>query len=600
LSGIGKWIGLKQLRFVGARLPISGPNSILGRVAKYEPIETMYTLARIGGDLANGEGGFLGKEAMSWTYDLLASRPNSTDELEARISRSMIGLPRTSAVAHGHVLSLLQLLVLTRGNPAGRIASDGELAFLMLALNDHIPEWEREAAESLEPLHEHLATLLCARVFGRSFDDPMRFLVRLVAIFGGDVVDGPISAEEWRAIQEEAFGCPFEEYARAFLGPIFTLSQGWCGSGKSEDAPIVFRVQWEGSGRRARYKRWLDEASIPSGEVARAFEGPTLPSGLPKIPALFFRTPFVDVGGKLVALAPWHFWDHVRLGTWGKLNMAAKKVLRTDSAQKFTSLFGYLFERWCALVARNAAQSAVFRERLIIPVKPGVREIEDIVVLDAQTVALFSVKSGLVPEGQVKVTDDPSKAYRWLEKFFFEPVTESRSRGFRGGVLRQLDKKIEAIRRGEFIDRGIAADVTILPVVVVFDSVCESGPLYVWLHEQCERMGLISARDGVRPVTVLDPEDFEGLFALAASGLGVCALLLERTEGEAFLEPVGHFLHRKTNGVPAKLRPAFIQERFDELVAASLETVKEIEAEHKAWTSSTGGSQPVDDHPQRL
>jgi hypothetical protein len=181
------------------------------------------------------------------------------------------------------------------------------------------------------------------------------------------------------------------------------------------------------------------------------------------------------------------------------------------------------------------------------------------------------------------VADDPSKAYRWLEKFFFEPPAKSKKKRERGGALQQLNKKIDSIRRGEFADRGIPSDALVLPVVVTFDHVCESGHLYMWLDDECERLYLVSARHGVRPATVLEIEDFEALFALAGAGGGVCNLLMAKTEGEALHEAAGHFLQRKAND-PSKLRLPFLQKRFDELVPAIIATVREIEREHQMLT----------------
>src|SRR6185369_3083237 len=54
-------------------------------------------------------------------------------------------------------------------------------------------------------------------------------------------------------------------------------------------------------------------------------------------PGAFFRTPFIRIADRLVGLSPWHMKDHASFGTWGKLNAASKKVLKTDSNQRFTA-----------------------------------------------------------------------------------------------------------------------------------------------------------------------------------------------------------------------------------------------------------------------
>ena len=110
-----------------------------------------------------------------------------------------------------------------------------------------------------------------------------------------------------------------------------------------------------------------------------------------------------DFGDKLVGLSPWHVKDHVLFGTWAKLNAACKRVLKTDSIQTFASAFGYCFEEACADIAREAAGSSQFRDHLILPSQPGADdEIEDVVLVDEDVVALLSAKASLVPEASLR------------------------------------------------------------------------------------------------------------------------------------------------------------------------------------------------------
>lgn len=151
----------------------------------------------------------------------------------------------------------------------------------------------------------------------------------------------------------------------------------------------------------------------------------------------------------------------------------------------------------------------------------------------------------------------------------------------------QLNKKIDAIRQGDFVARGIPRDALVLPAVVTFDHVCESGPLYIWLQDECQRKEIVSGRENVRPVTVLEIEDFEALFALAGTGSGVCNLLGAKTEGDALYEAFGHFVQRKA-GNPAKLRLPFLEERFERLIATIVNSLRDIEVEHQALTKGAG------------
>ena len=156
--------------------------------------------------------------------------------------------------------------------------------------------------------------------------------------------------------------------------------------------------------------------------AATAFSGRTLGSSLPGLPPSYFRTPFVSVDDKLLALSPWHVHqDHARLGTWAKPNAAAKTVLRTKSNQTFSSAFGEFFERWCAEIAREAAGMNGFRDALILPGSPGsADEIEDVVLIQGDTAAFLSVKASLVPEAALKGATRRSDAVDWLRRFFFE------------------------------------------------------------------------------------------------------------------------------------------------------------------------------------
>ena len=72
-------------------------------------------------------------------------------------------------------------------------------------------------------------------------------------------------------------------------------------------------------------------------------------------------------------------------------------------------------------------------------------------------------------------------------------------------------------------------DALVVPGIISFDNVGESGALYNWLEQECERRHLL-ADTRVRPLTVITPEDYEGVMALGARGDGVCRLLVEKTE----------------------------------------------------------------------
>jgi len=234
------WTPLSQL--IGAKLPLE---QILRTVGGFNRREGLFTLSCVAADLANTSGGILGKEARAWTHDLLVQRAGSPNALEDAVSRAVARLGKGTAIAHGHVLFVLQHLLLTLGSDEGRRPDDGQLAFLMLALNDYLPSWSEETP-ALSATEATLASMFFATIFNESSDDPLRFLMRLVGIVGGNISGGPISADEWRAIQAEAFGCSFEEYVEQFLVPVFMLSRSWT----SKEPPVLAPSAWTRGMRR--------------------------------------------------------------------------------------------------------------------------------------------------------------------------------------------------------------------------------------------------------------------------------------------------------------------------------------------------------------
>jgi hypothetical protein len=559
------WTPLSQL--VGAKMPVE---KILAKVCLFDRREGLFTLCKIASDLANSDGGITGPVARSWTHDLLVQRVGSQDPFEDAVSRAVAQLGQGTAIVHGHVLFLLQFLIVAHGSDTGTRPHDGELAFLMLALNDHIPEWSEESP-GLSTTEEVLGSMLFSTIFNQTSDDPLRFMLRITEIIDGDVEGGPISASDWARMQVEAFGCSFSEYAERFLVPVFMLSRGW----GSKEVPVLAPAAWEKGETAGLYRRWFQEASASIEERTLWKSSAPTGTGLLGLPGAFFRTPFVRVDEKALCFSPWHVKDHASLGTWAKLNAASKTVLGTGSNQRFTSTFGYLFERWCALTAREAAAQRGFKGKLLLPSSPGSEdEIEDVVIVDRGRVVLFSAKSSLVPEASLKSARSLAAIVEWLQRFFFEDKDSAKATGYRAGVLLLLDAKIQRIRAGEYEDRGIAKNALVIPVVVSFDNVGECGILYKWVEAECARRGILSARPQVRPLTVLTPEDYEAMLALGSAGKGTCDLLVEKTRAAERWGRTDAFLHHRYKDGRAMRLPGMI-ERFDDLTQRSLRRMRE-------------------------
>ena len=436
LAGVGSWTSLTTL--VGGALPA---RQILADIAARDRSETVFTLARIAADLANVPGGLFGEEARAWTHDLLKQRVDSTNPMERAISLAVTGLPSGSVIAHAHAIYALQLFAIIRGTPGAPPPADGQLAFLMLAVNDYLPEWPRRPMTPMTEIEDVLASILLCSIFNRS-DDPLRFIVRVASILER-APESLSSKVTWAEVEQEAFGSSCREYVESFLVPLFFSSKTWGHS----TPPVVFPKAWETLGPSPTlYRRWLAEASLPIEEAAVAFAARPLPSGLYALPATFFRTPFLVIGENLVGLSPGHVRDYAILGTWGKLNAACKKLLGTDSIQAFSSAWGGMFERWCADLATEAASSPHATERVILPSQPGASdEIEDVIFQDGDVVALLSAKASLVPEAKLKSAESPDAAIGWLKRFFFEEPADAKKKGHRGGAIYLLDKKVALI-----------------------------------------------------------------------------------------------------------------------------------------------------------
>jgi len=533
MRNVASWASLHSL--CGAGISVA---DLIGRLRDLHRDETFFTLARIAADIANADGGPLGEEARGWTYDLIKRFTGSANPNEAALARAVVRAGPNVPIAHAQVIFLLQVMSLVCGSVQGTVPRDGYLSFLMLAANDHLDEWFRPSPE-LSEIEATLTSMFLMSIFNRG-DDMLRVITRLLGIFEMAPQHGPISADQWRDIEREAFGCTFAEYAESFLIPLLLLSKRW----GAETPPVVHRENWARCTiDPSLVDRWLREASLPIASAVKEFASRPMPRGLYGVPPIFLRTALIQFEQGYVGPSPWHIRDHVSLGTWAKLNAAAKRVLATKDIQRFASAFGYMFEEWCRRTAADAAREPGFKGTLVLPTFPGADdEIEDVVIVERDVAVLMSAKSSLVPEAALKGAESAADVMKWLKRFFFEDRDQARQHGHRGGAVTLLDRRIQQVRAGQFESQGVSRNATIVPVVISFDNVGESGVLYKWLEEGCASAGVLSARAGVRPLTILDPGNFEGLLALAARGRSIVDLLLAKTSAVEKWGVVDHFL----------------------------------------------------------
>ncbi len=386
-------------------------------------------------------------------------------------------------------------------------------------------------------------------------------------IFGGDISNTPITPDEWGKVQQAAFGCCFSDYSLLFLIPLMTFSGTWGAS----LPPIVDLEPWRRGPAGPLYVRWFDEASVSLEQSAALLACRRSKSGLPRLTGAFWEHPFVRLDDRrLLALSPWHVWDHAFLGTWGKLRGAARSLYGASSHQKLGSTFGCLFERWCSALATEIGELAGFSDRVVVPRHPGASdEIEDVVFVAEGLVVLAAAKSSLIPADALKAATSWRQVVQWLERFLFS----SGSGGYRCGVVRQLDRKILRLRDGEFENRGIRRDATVLPAVISFDRIAGFGPINRWIGRRCLELGLLSARPGVRPLTLLSVEGYEGVLGAARARGSVCEILDRKTENLNWLMPVDWFL-AQTFPVGREGRLPSMEEEFERVTSASLELLR--------------------------
>jgi len=522
--------------------------------------DTFLRLARIAAVLANTSGGVFDKEAQAWSRDLLVIRKPEAHPVETLVANYLDRLPTDRAVAHEQVICFLQTLVLAEGADPGTVTTDQFLAFLMLAANDHAHAWVEEGARELTEMEDVVAQTFFVTMFNHT-DDPLRVLVRAEMLMDAPPLRGPFAtADRWAALQVEAFGRPFADYFASFVTPLFMISRIWGSSELPVVSPASFFSQTLLPGDVG--EKWLRDLTTDADEFrTRVLRRP---DGLPNIAPALYRKPFVSFGsGNLVASSPTRISDALSLGAWGRLNGAAKTVLGDPDSDAWTKTFGDLFERWCQRLAGEASESHEYRGRLIVPACPGdADEIEDLIFVENATVILGSVKGGVVPERKLRAGRSRADAIDFLERFFFESPEQAKAKRHRGGAVFQLDAKVRKLRAGAYAKAGLSSDLAVIPMIVSFDNVGESGALYKWLEHGCATRHLLE--DRCRPLVVVSPLEYEVLVALAARGYSLCELLLEKTSELWRLTPMQVFLHKKVPG-SLDFRLPILERRFREL-----------------------------------
>ena len=205
-------------------------------------------------------------------------------------------------------------------------------------------------------------------------------------------------------------------------------------------------------------------------------------------------------------------------GIWGRALEACKALYKDEDV--WFRAFGLMLEAWCRDVANHAASTSSFQGKLLISAGIGDSdEVEDVVLVDGENVALFSVKGRVMPE-TARGDDSRLKITKWYESVLFEKKTT----GKRGGAIRLLDMKVREIREREHASIPHAARV--YPVVVTFDDLGDTTALHQWVERRRAEEQLLDDANVAR-TAFIDVAMFERLMAVAAIGGDLFAVLRE-------------------------------------------------------------------------
>lgn len=553
----------QMLRLAGATTPAFPPQRLIAMIAQHPWEETFLQLSRVAALLANSEDGGHGREIRARTTDLLASTLHS-ENVEERLVAFYARLNEPCIIAHEEVVYFLQALTILYGGGSGPAPTDAQIAFWMLAGNDHCFDWRQED----RPLSdvEYLVAASTRSLLYNHEHDPLRDFVRAVTIWERPP---PRTAEwrdlaAWQQFQARALGCPFEEHLDSLAGSLFVISIGWGMHGEEGlRNPMLVPDEWiEGTGvRRDLAEPFFERISAGRTELRQMITPFVGADGLPRGSSVFYLKPFVRfTSGQLVPASPWAVREQVRAATWAKLLEQAKAEYGDHGgASRWHAAFGDLFELWCRDVARTAAASKRFPGQVILSANVGDEdEIEDVVVVRDGCVLLVSAKARMVRHELLKGALSAAQAVDWYDDFLFG----KRKGNQRAGAARLLHEKVERIRAGEFAERGVPADSHIFPMLVTFDHLGADNPaFYQWSAERCAAQSVLR-HSKVHRLVVLSIERFEGLMGFAATG-GDIFDLLARCGPE---ERVDVALHDATQGLDSVRLPEF-ERRYDHVMA---------------------------------
>lgn len=507
------------------------PSELIGRVRTFSWQGSLFRLANLAAIVSNEPGGPRSERIRRLTVEPIKRLTGATT-YRGILARARLAVEQRRnriVLAHEEAISFLQHLVLLEGGDSAEAPGDPEITLWLAGVNGHLARWAEQDAVSLSEKERLAAELVRISRFNAR-PDALRALVRTYRIFGRKPSTGSLADNaRWNALARLAYPEGFEASFEAGLGLIAMLAAGW-GTGRDKD-PIL-NLDRIGPNKRATAREQIAAALrgfvATRQELQAEIKKRMRPDGLPHSPTALYHTPLVRIEpGVLLASSPWAVIGLLRTGVWARFLQTAKAMDERKGATEWLSAFGYLFEDWCREVA-SRSKSKRCRAEIILPSAPGADdEVEDVVILDDGVAVFCSAKSRLVEARVAREAVSPGRVISWMEKFFFEEKVAREGREFRGGAVRQLSRRIDMLRRGEFEGRGLAKEIPVVPVVVTYDSLGESVLTYRWLEEESRKRGLLQ-QQGVGPLALARVEEFELLLSRVARGKPVARLLLGR------------------------------------------------------------------------
>lgn len=588
---MGPVFGLGDL--LGERI---GADELAARFARRGWRPMFFALARVAAILCNDARGRGGR--LRALQDALCTHCKLSTSRRERLLAQQLELRRDTPVAHESAIYFLQALALMHGSEDDSLATnDAELAFLLLAANDYVFDW-RNADERQLTLRETLLASTCRSLIFNQGGDSAAGVVR------GAVVLQLLprrtkrwrTPEEWEQLQVDAFGVPIADYVEAFAGPIYVSSNIWetTREARGERRPAIDPNEWTkiAGFRPDVTQEYFGKISVNRETARTLLTNDARGDGLPVAPTLFHRHPFVRFSDScLVAASPWVVREHLRVGLWARMRDAARDE-RGRGSPDWTSAFGDLAEQWCQRVAKYASEAPRFIGSVIVPPSPDDGEIEDVLVIQKNRVALISSKGTVFREDVLRGAKSQSNAVDYFERFFFGPKQGDQ----RGGAARLLDAKLRKLRDGSY-EPLVSRHAVVYPIVVTYDDLGTDNPaVYDYFKERCHATQLLQDRR-VRPLVCVGIETFENLMGYCAEGANLFDLLDRKSRPPYDIARLDVLIEKRSGSVRHRLPQ--IEHEFIELsgriqarLAAAHAASTAGAAQHEQWVPSGDDAEP--------